>query len=150
MSEITVSVKPLPPISAEVNAEFEAFGAELEKFPQVDIRTEHHLHAGVYSRTLYVPAGTVVVGLCIKVPTQLIACGHFRLTDGTMQKEMRGFHVLDGAANRRAAVVTVTDSAFTMLFATNAKTVEEAENEFTDEPERLLTRKERKLCQVDG
>lgn len=151
MSEVVVHSASLPPISPEVNAAFEAFGSVLERLPQLDIRTEHHLHAGVYSRTLYVPAGTFVMGLCVKVPTQLITCGHFKLTDGVREKEFKGFHVLDGSANRRAAVVTITDSAFTMLFATDAKTVEEAEEEFTDEPERLLTRKDKeKTCQVVG
>ena len=137
----------LPPCTAEANANIEALTQELLKRPQVDIRTEHHLHAGVYSRTIYVPAGVVVCGLTIKVPTQLITAGHFVLTDGGRSVELEGYHVLEGSAGRRAAVRCITNSAFTMLFATNAKTVEEAENEFTDEPERLMTRKEKVLCQ---
>ena len=126
----------------------EAFGLQLaEEFPAVEIETEHHLHAGVYSRTIYVPKDTVVVGLTVKIPTQLIACGHFVMTDGGVSKEFKGFHIFDGEAGRRAAVRAIENSAFTMLFHTSAKTVEEAENEFTDEPERLLTRKEKLLCQ---
>lgn len=140
-------VKPMGGITPEVNAWFEKLGGELEKLPPVKIRTEHHLHAGVYSRTIYVPAGCMVVGLKIKLDTQLIGAGHFQLTDGTTTREFKGFHVLDGYAGRRAAAYAITNSAFTMLFASKAKTVEEAENEFTDEPERLLTRKEKKLCQ---
>ena len=150
MSEL-IRQQDLRPSSPEAIARLEALGNELQKtYPPAEIRTEHHLHAGVYSRTIYVPAGVAVVGLTVKVPTQLIACGHFRLTDGDKTVEMQGMHVLDGAAGRRAAVYAITPSAFTMLFATEAKTVEEAENEFTDEPERLLTRKENRLCQVDG
>ena len=150
MSEL-IKRRELSPSSSEAIARLESLGNELEKsFPPADIRTEHHIHAGVYSRTIYVPAGVAVVGLTVKVPTQLIACGHFRLTDGDKTVEICGLHVLDGAAGRRAAVYAISDSAFTMLFATDAKTVEEAENEFTEEPERLLTRKEKRLCQVDG
>lgn len=137
----------LPPTTAEENERLEDLLHEVEKFPPVDLKTEHHLHAGVYSRTIYVPAGTAVVGLLIRVPTQLVACGHFQLTDGGRTKEFRGYHVLDGNKHRRAAVLCFTNCAFTMLFATKAKTVEEAENEFTDEPERLLTRKEKLICQ---
>lgn len=126
----------------------ELLGQELEKtFPSVSIETEHHLHAGVYSRTVYVPKDCVVVGLTISIPTQLIACGHFVLTDGGVSREFKGYHIFDGEAGRRAAVRAIENSAFTMLFHTNAKTVEEAENEFTDQPERLLTRKEKLLCQ---
>lgn len=127
----------------------EALGQYLEKaYPPVSFKTEHHLHAGVYSRTVYVPKGCIAVGLTIRVPTQLIGCGHFRITDGGVTQEFKGFHIFDGAAGRRAAVYAIENSAFTMFFSTEAKTVEEAENEFTDEPERLLTRKEKLLCQA--
>lgn len=125
----------------------EALAQGLEKkFPAVHVETEHHLHAGVYTRTVYIPKDCVIVGLTIRIPTQVIACGHFVLTDGGEAREFRGYHVFDGAAGRRAAVRAIENTALTMLFHTNAKTVEEAENEFTDEPERLLTRKEKKLC----
>lgn len=141
----------MPPSTGEEIARLEALGEELQRScPSAEIRTEHHLHAGVYSRTIYVPAGVAVVGLTVRVPTQLIACGHFQLTDGGRTQELRGYHVLDGGAGRRAAVLALEDSAFTMLFATDAGTVEEAENEFTNEPERLLTRQEKRLCPVHG
>ena len=86
-------------------AAVEALGQALEaEFPPIHIETEHHLHAGMYSRTVYVPKGAAVVGLTVKVPTQLICCGHFRITDGGVTKELRGVHILDGMAGRRAAV----------------------------------------------
>lgn len=126
----------------------ECLMAELDKqLPPADLKTEHHLHAGVYSRTIYVPAGVVVAGLTVEVPTQLICHGRFRLTDGASVQEFNGVHIFEGERGRRAAVYAVDDSTFTMLFATNAKTVEEAEREFTSTPERLLTNKERKVCQ---
>ena len=143
----------LRPCSQAQIDNLEELGRAVEKLMETnpkEIRTEHHLHAGVYSRTLYVPANTIVVGLLIKVPTQLIACGDFELTDGGKVIAFRGYHIFDGAPYRQAAVRTHKPSAFTMLFATNAKTVEEAENEFTDEPERLLTRKEKLVCRVVG
>lgn len=141
------AIEPINPITPAINKQFESLIKELEKCPQPKVRTEHHLHAGVYSRTIYIPAGCVAVGLTIKLATQLICAGHFRLTDGSSTQEFKGYHVLDGLPGRRAAAYAIKDSAFTMLFATEAKTVEEAENEFTDEPERLLTRKEKRLCQ---
>lgn len=145
MNEL-VKGDPLPPITPEQNQWFEDLIKQVGELPPVELRTEHHLHAGVYSRTIYVPAGTAVVGLTVRCPTQLVASGHFQLTDGDVTKELNGYYVLDGSAGRRAAVVALTDCAFTMLFATSAKTVEEAEAEFTDEPDRLLTRKEKMLC----
>lgn len=147
MSNELVRAAPLPPVTEEQNAAFEDLVSQVNEMPPVEIRTVHHLHAGIYSRTVYVPAGAVVVGLTIKCATQLIGCGHFQITDGGSTKEFKGFHVFDGSPGRRAAVAALTDSAFTMLFATDAKTVEEAENEFTDEPERLASRKEKLICQ---
>lgn len=141
-----VRARPLPPVTPEQNAWFEQLVSTADGLPPAEIRTEHHIHAGVYSRTIFVPAGAVVVGLTIKVPTQLICAGRFQLTDGTETREFDGFHVLDGSAGRRAAVVALSDCAFTMLFATQATTVEEAEAEFSDEPERLATRKEKLEC----
>lgn len=114
----------------------------------VSLETEHHLHAGVYSRTIRVPKGVMVVGVTIKCATQLIASGDFTLTDGATSKRFTGHCVFDGASRRRAAVYAHEDSAFTMLFASDAKTVEEAEKEFTDETDRLLTNKEKLICQV--
>ncbi len=113
----------------------------------LSLETEHHLHAGVYSRTIRVPKGVVVVGVTIKCATQLIASGDFTLTDGGSSKRFTGHYVFDGASRRRAAVYAHEDSAFTMLFATSAKTVDEAEKEFTDETDRLLTSKEKLICQ---
>ena len=146
MSNELSRTAPLPPVTEAQNVAFENLIDRVAEMPPVEIRTVHHLHAGVYSRTIYVPAGAVVVGLTIKCATQLIGCGHFQITDGGSTKEFKGFHVFDGSPGRRAAVVALTNCAFTMLFATDAKTVEEAEKEFTDEPERLATRKEKLIC----
>lgn len=131
----------------EINQQFEEVISELEKLPQRQIETEHRLHGGIYSRTLRVPAETLVVGLPIIVETQLVCQGHFVLTDGIQSKEFNGYHILEGRSGRRAAVRTLTDCVFTMIVATKATSVEEAENEFTNEPERLLSRKEKLICQ---
>ena len=140
----------LPSLSPEQNAWFERLIDKVAEIPPVEIRTEHHLFAGVYSRTVYVPAGTAVVGLLVRCPTQLIASGHFQLTDGGASREFDGYYVFDGSAGRRAAAVALSDCAFTMLFATDAKTVEEAEAEFTDEPDRLLSRKENECRELQS
>ncbi len=138
----------LTPCTDEQIANLEKLCQQLENGGKtLFLRTEHHLHAGVYSRTIYVPKGVMAVGVTIKVPTQFIASGDFTLTDGGTSKRFKGHHVFDGASRRRAAVFAHEDSAFTMLFATTAQTVEEAEEEFTDEADRLATRKEKLLCQ---
>lgn len=145
MNELVRS-SALRPCTSEQIAAINDFIERHKDDPQVELRTEHHLHAGVYSRTIYVPAGVVVAGVLVKVPTQLIIAGHCILTDGGEDRELNGYHVLDGAAYRQAATLAIEPTAYTMLFATDAETVEEAENEFTNEADRLLTRREKLIC----
>lgn len=142
MSELLNPGGVIPPIDAERRAAIEAVIERYKDEPQVDLKMEHHLHAGVYSRTMHLPKGCVAASVLISIPTQLVVSGHVLFTDGKGQAEIKGYRVLEGSAYRQAAAYALEDTAMTMFFATNAKTVEEAENEFTPEAERLLTRRE--------
>ena len=111
--------------------------------PQVLIETDHTFHAGMYARTIIIPAGVVLTGALIKIATLLIVSGDalVYVEDGP-PLELRGYNVLPAAAGRKQAFVAQTDVSLTMIFPTQAKTVEEAEEEFTDEADRLFSRKE--------
>ncbi|KAF5089788.1 hypothetical protein DSECCO2_25640 [anaerobic digester metagenome] len=135
-------VHPLPPMSAaSVEAVRELENASLELLPQVKINTEHALHAGMYARTIMIPSGIVITGVQIKIPTILIVSGDalFYGDDGTTR--LTGYHVTLGAVGRKQAICALADTYLTMMFATSASTVAEAEEEFTDEPERLGSRR---------
>ena len=109
---------------------------------QVDIQTEHMIHAGMYARTVRVPAGVAFTGALIKRATLLIIHGkcNVLLNDGVALVD--GYAVLAGGAGRKQAFVTLSDIEMTMLFPTAAKSVEEAEAEFTDEADMLLSRRQ--------
>lgn len=109
--------------------------------PQVAIRTEHTLHAGLYARTVMIPAGVVLTGALIKIPTVLIMSGDAIVHTDAGPLELHGYHVLSADAGRKQAFVALTETHLTMVFPTAATTVEEAEREFTDEYERLMTRR---------
>ena len=134
-------VRPLPPMSADSVAVVREFEDAALQLPQVKINTEHALHAGMYARTIMIPAGTVITGVQIKIPTILIVSGDalFYGDDGTTQ--FTGYHVTLGAVGRKQAIYALADTYLTMMFHTAAKTVAEAEEEFTDEPERLGSRR---------
>lgn len=113
-----------------------------EKQPQVPIRTEHIFHAGIYARTIYVPEGVMITGVLIKVPTLLIWQGDVTVyVGGDEPFRIRGHNVIPAYAGRKQAFVAISDMALTMLFPTKATTVEEAEEEFTDEADKLLSRR---------
>lgn len=109
--------------------------------PQVPIATHHVLHAGVYTRTIRIPAGTVLVGALIKIPTTLVVCGRASVLLGDGQEALvDGYQVLAASAGRKQAYIAHADTHVSMSFRTQARTVEEAEREFTDEADSLMSR----------
>lgn len=114
----------------------------LSDLPSTDIKTSHIIHGGMYSRTIKVPSGTVVCGALMKVPTILIAQGDVVFFMDDKATELHGYNVFAASANRKQAVVTLSETYFTMIFSTDAKTIEEAENQFTDDADTLLSRKQ--------
>jgi hypothetical protein len=132
----------MPPTSPAIEQNVKALCSELEsKFPKAPIKIEHFIHEGMYVRTCWQPAGTVIVGALIKVPTVLVVDGNVRVNCGGKWINVEGHAVLKGSPGRRCIVVTYEDTYATLMFPTKAKTVEEAEMEMTDEYQMLSTRK---------
>lgn len=118
------------------------------KREQVPIKTDHVIHAGMYARTITMPAETVLIGTLIKIPTTVITVGSARVLVGRDWADVDGYQVLPGSANRKQIFVSRTAFIVTMIFPTSAQTVEEAEKEFTDEYEILLSRKQEEMNSV--
>jgi hypothetical protein len=127
-----------------------ALERELLTFPQVALETEHILHAGMYSRTILIPAGVVITGAIIKVATLLVLDGHASVTVDGDVLNLHGRHVIPASAMRKQAILAHRDTHLTMIFPTQATTVAEAEAEFTDEAERLMSRHGRETTIITG
>lgn len=125
--------KTLAPVTPQAQEMIQAVARELRKYPQVDIETEEHLHAGVYSRTCKFPKGTVACGALIKRTTQMVMYGHMRFNNGMQIREYKGYHVFEGQAGRAQIGYALEDTWFTVFAHTDATTLEEARKEFTDE-----------------
>ena len=110
--------------------------------PQVPIPTEHAFHAGMYARTIKIPAGVVLTGAQITIPTILIISGDTLIYGENGATRYTGYHVALGQCGRKQAFYALQDTYLTMLFPTDATTVDEAERQFTDEYEKLFSRKE--------
>ncbi len=141
MSNIAACRKITPMSEFELN-KIRFMENEILKAPQVKIATDHIIHAGVYARTIVVPAGVILTGSLMKIPTLLIINGDFLLFAGDKTIELKGYNIFTGSANRKQIGVAVTDTSVTMIFATKAKTIEEAENAFTNEAHLLFSRYE--------
>lgn len=113
--------------------------------PQITLRTHHTIHSGMYTRSIHMPAGALITGALIKIPTTLVINGHVKIYTGGEPLELTGYNVLTASAGRKQVFVAVSDVSLTMMFATNAKSVEEAEREFTDELAPLVSHRSPEL-----
>jgi hypothetical protein len=77
----------------------------------------------------------------IKIPTIVIVSGDCAIFAGERWQTVSGYEVILASEHRIQAYVTLAETAITMLFPTDAKTVEEAEAQFTDEAADLLSRR---------
>ena len=117
--------------------------------PQTELRFEHDLHAGMYARTMIVPElptdeVCVITAALIKIPTLMISHGDALAYTGEAEPLVfTGHTITRAAAGRCQAFIAKSGFRLTMIFPTEARTVAEAEEEFTDEAHRLMSRKER-------
>jgi len=114
--------------------------SKMRTMPQIDLKTEHILHAGMYARTVRLDARVAIVSVLIKVPTVLTVNGKCRVFAGDAWRDFDGYNVMPAQAGRKMIYVTFSPTEITMVFPSKAKTVEEAEREFTDEGSLLLSR----------
>lgn len=108
--------------------------------PQAKIPVEHFLHGGMYVRTVKVPAGMMITGALIRVETTIIMSGHAMFYTGEAWRENHGYGVYAAAANRKQIFIALTDLNLTMFFPSDAKTVRDAEEQFTSEASLLQNR----------
>jgi hypothetical protein len=115
--------------------------------PQTELGFEHHLHAGLYARTMIVPdlgegQRCLITGAFIQVPTLLVSHGDALVYIGEdAPVHLTGYQIIEAAAGRKQAFLAAGGFRLTMIFATSARTVEEAEEEFTPEARRLQSRR---------
>lgn len=141
MSAPAIQFAALKPVS---DAEFRTI-SEVESIvlraEQCEIATEHLFHAGMYSRTIRIPKGTCLTGALMKIATLLIVHGQAQFVTGYDGRiSVSGYGVLPGSKGRKTLMVAYSDVEMTMIFPTQAKSIEEAESEFTDDADRLMSR----------
>ena len=114
----------------------------LKQLPQETIATEHIIHGGIYSRTIFMPKGLVITSAEIKIPTTLTICGQAKIYLGNNLIEADGYIVVPASAGRKQVIYAVSDVYLTMSFKTSSTTIEEVEQEFTDYYKDLISRHE--------
>ena len=140
MNELAVCIDKIAPMSISEIDRVREFEAVILTLPQAELPTTQLLHAGMYARTMFVRAGVTVVGAFMQCATILIISGDMKVYIGAETVEFHGYNIIPASAGRKQAGYAITDTYVTMLFPTEAKTIEEAEEEFTDEADKLITR----------
>lgn len=139
---LALADKALPPASLEILEKIALVEARIKpREHTLQVQMEHHLHAGMYCRTCRLAPGQVITSVLIKIPTLLIVHGDCIVLAGERWHELKGYHVIPAGAGRKQIYVTRDSTEITMIFPTNATTVEAAEEEFTDEFANLLSRR---------
>jgi len=114
----------------------------LDHVEQVLPITYHLIHAGMYHRTILVPKGMTLTGALIKRATTVIMVGDASMYGGDGEEErFTGYTVRPAMPGRKQAFYAWSDTYLTMIFPTKARTIAEAEAEFTDEADRLFSRR---------
>lgn len=139
-ADAVVKERSIDPSSEESIQKVRLAEQHIRQFVQTEFVTEHVFHAGMYARTVRIPAGVVFTSVLIKVPTLLILRGSCDVLMGSVGVHCEGYNVITAEAGRKTAYITRSDIELTMIFPTTARTVEEAEAEFTDEADNLLSR----------
>lgn len=139
MTTLTVAGTALPPVTPDALEKIRAFEAKVREMPQFRWQIEHVLHGGMYSRTCRLLPGHLIVGVLIKVPTQLVVHGRAYVFTGEKWHKVEGFQVIAASAGRKQIFVALDETEITMIFATKAQTIREAEERFTDEFASLQT-----------
>jgi len=132
----------IQPMAPEAIERVRMLESQLAELPQVEIDTHHSLHGGMYARTITIPAGVALTGALMRVATLLIISGDADIFIGSKVIRFTGYNVLQAAAGRKQAFYAHKDTQVTAIFPTSAKTVEEAEDQLTEEASQLLSRKQ--------
>lgn len=140
--QVTVTGNRIPAMSESAIAKVNALADFSRQHEQVKIDTHHIIHGGMYGRTITIPAGVMLTGVLIKVPTILVVSGDCTVFADNKSFRLSGFHALPASANRKQAFIAHSDTTMTMILASDAMTVEQAEDQFTDEGDQLFSRNE--------
>ena len=144
MSEaLTVPGQAMPATPPEIIQKIKSIEALIRPHEHaLQVQMEHVLHGGMYARTCRLGALMVITSVLIKIPTMLTVSGKCCIFAGHKWHTLEGYNVIAASAGRKQIYVTIEPTDITMTFPTSAKTLKEAESQFTDEAESLLSRRQ--------
>ena len=111
----------------------------ISQLPQYEPETKHTVHAGMYCREVWRPAGAIVVGkIHKKEHFYLIVSGTVSITTDEGVKSVTGPHLLCSKPGTKRAVYAETDALCMTFHVVDAKTIEDAEHELVEDDSKSM------------
>jgi hypothetical protein len=139
MKEIVTCDNVIPNMNDEMIEKVRKLETSARLMPQVEIETQHLIHGGMYARTIKIPSGILLTGALIKIATILIIQGDVIVYIGEKSINLTGYNVIPASSNRKQAYLTNSETFITMVFPSKCDNITEAEKQFTDEVDLLIS-----------
>lgn len=101
--------------------------------PQIDPEplTKHHFAPGIYTRELFIPAGTILTGKIHRHEIMnVLVSGALKVTTDEGIQYLTGPMIFNSKAGTKKAAVTLTDVIWLNIHPTESTDLEEIEREF--------------------
>ena len=119
--------------------------AELLKMPQVELPIQHYQIKGVYARSMFIPAGTMLTGKIHNFENiAILAQGTIRITNGNDSYILQAPHIMVDPPGVKRLGYAETDVTFITIHRTDTTEIDGIENELASgtfeeyEQQRLL------------
>jgi hypothetical protein len=113
----------------------------LMQLPQVDVQPDLLVHGQMVARTIFIPAGTILTGVLTNCDNVCVVCGDITVTTDDGPKRLTGYAVIPAKAGAKRAGVAHADTWWTTIHHTKLTDPVAIENEMTDEPDMLQSRR---------
>lgn len=127
-------------ITAVTREKVEQLEALILQQEQVDLKTTHELSGGVYARSIFIPAGTVLTGAVHKKDHINVMSGDITVSTDNGMVRLTGHHVLPTKAGMKRAGYAHADTVWTTICRTDLTDIQKIEDELVEESPRLQTR----------
>ena len=103
---------------------------EILKMPQVELPIEHYQIDGVYARSMFIPAGTILTGKIHNFESiAILAKGRIRITNGTESYIISEGHIMVDKPGVKRLGYAETDVVFITVHRTDNTEIEAIEKE---------------------
>jgi len=118
---------------------------EMIPFEEEVCQIKHHFSPGVYSREMFMPKGSLVVGAIHKHDHLVIVVGDIEtVIDGELVR-LKGHNTFLSKKGAKRALLAYEDSWVTGIFATNETDIAKLENELVEDADSLQYRRMKRM-----